>query len=218
LVVDQDGNCTYGTELYLDYPLPGLGNRTLRDLLPAGTISSIHSDYLDAYSSDDTRKEWYSWLHTSLGVNTAPRVLNGCLSPEFRVILSTVDPIDILILLSEFWAQIADKLSDASRQELSEIEIVCKNGERRALKDTYLKTKDLRLYSIPGICFLPFKNPDEDCWRFLKDLGVTIEVNALFYLKQLDQLRKADSRDEDAIQGIYTQLNARFQDDPSAIL
>jgi len=63
---------------------------------------------------------------------------------------------------------------------VSEIQIVCENGERRSLKDTYLRTKDLKLYSFPDLSFLPIDDPDSYRWHFLKDLGVTTQVNALF--------------------------------------
>jgi len=218
LVVDQSGARMQGSELYFDHPLSGLGNKTLRDILPAGTIPFIHLDYLSAYKSNDRRTEWYSWLRSSLGLNTAPRVLDGRLSPEFRKILTTLSAIRILIVLSEFWTQISKKLSDASRRELSEIEIVCENGARRALKDTCLKTRDLKHYDVSGLCFLPIDNPDQDCWHFLRELGVTIRADAVFYLNLLRRMSKEDSRDDNTIQEIYIQLNARFQEDSSAIM
>jgi hypothetical protein len=108
-----------------------LENKTLCDILPVETISYIHPDYLSAYMPDNTsgRAKWFSWLHNSLGLNTAPWVLdNGNLSPEFQKIITTLDPIHILIILREFWPQISVKLSNTSRRES-----VCENGEWQAL-------------------------------------------------------------------------------------
>jgi hypothetical protein len=216
-VVDQSGTITQGNLLYLDHPLSGLENKTLRDILPAGTIPCVHPDYLSSYASHDGGVEWCSWLRDSLGLNTAPRVLDdGRLSPEFQTIITTLDPKRILIVLREFWPQIAEKLSDASRRELSEIKIVCENGQQCALKDTCLKTKDLMRYSVSGLCFLPIDDL-EDHWLFLKNLGVAVQANASIYLALLRRLSAEGSKDKDVIQDIYTQLNVRFQDDPSAV-
>ena len=86
----------------------------------------------------DDGKDTVKLIHRKYGITTC--------SHKFVLLkhsaLTPLDPITVLKFLSEFLSEISRKLSDASHEQLSEIEIVC---ESRALKDTYFGTKGMEL-------------------------------------------------------------------------
>lgn len=206
-LVDRQGEVIEGTEAYCDFP--DVPREVKLDGVLPSPAKFLHTDYLHY-------QDWWKWLRDDVGVNNYPRLVNnGKLSPEFLALTQTIDTRLLLILLKETWPQWQGSLSADALSQLGKIEVTCKDGSRHRLKKTYIKRGQLKKYSF--LPFLPINTPAHRDWDFLSDLGVMGRVDADFFIERLIRLKDEGSEDDEAIQAVYEQIQARFEDNPKKI-
>lgn len=218
VLFDCDRNLSRGNCLYMDSSSDLPLSAVLR--LPA---KFIHPDYLKVDRNYDI---WRQWLHSALGVSTAPRLDNGRLSLEFRNFFSDNKTEIWLKYLRRYWPEIV-RNAEKGRQsgftkEISDMVVdiqfasISSTGRHCKLNETYLRTKALS--SVPGLPYLPISDADSTDWLFLKQLGVGFEMDARIIVHRLLDIKKNANLDVDidTINGIYKQLDARFNDDNGA--
>ena len=224
-LIDEHGEGAQGNELYLD--LPGEDDAlALRDALSPLKARFLHPDYLSAYPEEvaedvtvgtrvtgDRRSEWIQWLRYNVSVNTLPRVLDGHLTEDFLDRVPELEATEFLLSLRSWWPRLSAHLTQVGALELGEVVIA---GFR--LKEMYLRRgtfapADLGL-ELP---FVPVDDPEDRRWDFLEHLGVAIRLNARFFLDKLKHMQRRGETDIEAVEDIYRQLDARFDEDSELI-
>ena len=227
-LVDEQGEAAQGNELHLD--LPGaVGELSLRDALsPAARF--LHPDYISAYPEvivdddeddtnsadsafEDTRTDWLIWLRDLVGVNVVPRVLCGHITPEFLEGASSLEGRELLVSLRAWWPRLLPQLSAEGVRALGAISI----GGRR-LDTLYLRRGPLaRLDVALELPAIPVDDPEDSAWDFLEMLGVATRISASFFVNKLVHMQAKGEKDYDTVEGIYRQLDARFDEDETLI-
>jgi hypothetical protein len=229
-LVDERGMAAQGDELYLD--LPGVdGALSLTDALsPAARF--LHPDYLSAYpesTSDETdqdgvestndrafqdiRSSWLDWLRDYVRVNVVPRVLNGHLMPDFLDRAPALKGRELLVSLRAWWPRLAPRLIEAGMKGLGAISIA-----GRRLDTLYLRRGVLaRVSETLELPCIPVDDPEDRSWDFLELLGVVTRMNASFFVNKLVHLQARGEKDNKAVEEIYKQLDARFDEDETLI-
>lgn len=226
-VTDEQGQAAQGNELYLD--LPGSeGALSLRDALPRAA-RFLHPDYLSAYPDDyetdedeandeddvfeDTRSEWLNWLRDHVGVNVVPRVLYGHITPEFLEHAPALEGRELLVSLRAWWPRLMPHLSDEGVRALGGISIGGRRLDTLYLRRGALARLDVAL-EFPAI---PVDDPEDRAWDFLEKLGVATRLNASFFVNKLVHMQAKGEKDQDTVEDIYKQLDARFYEDEISI-
>ncbi|KZT00825.1 uncharacterized protein LAESUDRAFT_687552 [Laetiporus sulphureus 93-53] len=211
-VVDEQGLRASGKELYLDVPdSKGTERTPLRTILPR-TARFLHPAYTETYHD----RYWILWLQDSLGINVAPRLISGKLSPEFQTMARSMETLKFLLVLREYWPQLSRGISQEGKTQLSQTEVKCEDG-RHLLGTTALKRSALQRMPSSYLHFLPISNANSGAWNFLAELGVMIEANLSTFIKLILQLQRTACNDLSLIVELYKQLNARFDEDSNAI-
>lgn len=176
----------------------------------------VHPDYLKAYPNN-RNGGWLKWLHDSLNINTVPRLYNGKLSEEFEDFFNINDTETWLQYLKDYWFDLVlnAKGKTSFMEEISNMIAVVDAGgrsqRRLKLSETYLRTATLS--SFTNLPFLPIHDFRLDDWSFLKQLGVSSDVDAKLCVSCLLDIDKRGNVDVNMISTMYRQLNARFNDD-----
>ncbi|KAL4248732.1 hypothetical protein ABKN59_007186 [Abortiporus biennis] len=165
--------------------------------VPLSTILTdepfLHLFYYKKESECRNQGAWLSWLHDTLKVKTFPGPWTD-IPRLFKKFLSSVGHNQYLYTLKDYWVDLLPHLNS-----------------RRRLDETYFLNGSLQRY--PGLPFLSLPNESVD-WDFLQELGVSIKVDAMFFLKQLRRIRaETNSPDESEVRDIYRQLQSRYDDD-----
>lgn len=211
-IMDERGVVAGAKDVYADIPDHRQSIR-MRDVLPS-PARFLHPDYLRE-DIVDRHEVWQKWLQDDLGLNIFPRLVKGGkLSPEFEALIRTVDTRKLLIILKETWPQWSGLHSSAILR-LQQINVVCEDGSIQLLKTSYLQREGLKHCS--DLPFLPIDDPDHPSWHFLGELGVTVRVDGMFYLRHLMRLRDQNSHDLKTIEDTYRRIEALFHDDPKYI-
>ena len=220
-LVDERGERAQGDELYLD--LPGEdGALALRDALSPLEARFLHPYYLSAYPEEavdndtdtnwvrvDTRGEWVTWLRERVGLNAVPRVFNGHLTSEFLNHAPALAGHALLASLREWWPHLSRRLTPEGVGELGEVPI---SGHR--LDGQYLRRAALaRAGQGLDLPFVPVDDPEDRRWDFLEQLGVAIRLNAQFFLNKLMNMQGLEDFNNESVEEIYRQLDARFDED-----
>ncbi|KIM82107.1 hypothetical protein PILCRDRAFT_88871 [Piloderma croceum F 1598] len=85
------------------------------------------------------------------------------------------------------------------------------------LKETWPQWQGGQLKKYSLLPFLPINTPAHRDWDFLSDLGVMGRVDVDFFIERLIRLSDEGSENEEAIQAVYEQIQARFEDNPKRI-
>ena len=224
-LVDEHGKGVQGYEVYLD--LPGEdGALALRDALSPLEARFLHPDYLSAYPEEvagnvteesqamvNTRSEWVAWLRDFAGVQGAPRVFNGHITSDFLNRAPELTANEILASLRTWWPQLSGQLTPANARALGEIPVAGRRLDRLYLRRVALARAD------PGfeLPFVPVDDPEDRQWDFLELLGVPIRLNVQFFLNKLLHMQGQGIKDSEAVEEIYKQLDARFEEDEESI-
>jgi hypothetical protein len=185
---------------------------SLRDILPR-SARFLHREYFGVHGGKES--QWIDWLCNIVGLNDAPRIVEGFLSPEFKEMAVEVSSRELLLVLKQYWSRIAGRLRNVGIWQLSQTEVECENGVVLPLKDTSLKRKTLARY--PLLDSLPIDNPNDSSWDFLRTFGVSIEVNLHFLIKLLRVWQEEDRKDV-PVENVYKQLEARCEEDDCSML
>jgi hypothetical protein len=211
-VMDEEGLVAESQEVYADIQSERQTIRMCGTLRPPARF--LHREYL-RQDGGESKAKWESWLLDDLGVNSFPRLIDGQLSPEFEALVEKIETRQLLTILRETWPHWSTCISEAAKLQLSEFVVDCEDGSKRSLKTTYLKRGPLAKY--PDLPFLPIDEPISPDWDFLRLLKVTLQMDGTFFLSRLIDLKDVQSEDEEAIYEIYSQLQARFDDDAQGI-
>lgn len=212
LVVDEQGAIANGKDLYIDL-LDSRQTIRMRDILPF-PARFLHPGYLKM-DMDNASEDWSLWLKDSIGLNVFPRLVDGALSPEFMALAKHVSSSVFLVVLKEVWPKWSGKLSPEGLSRLQSLQISCEDGSIQALNSTYLRRGPLVHY--PDLPFLPVKLPAAGHWQFLRDLGVVLHVDVIFFLRRLLVLKTQTKYSTHDAQKYYKQIEARFDDDSEAV-
>lgn len=204
-----------GSKVYMDSPLTPYAVPLSEVLKPYGA-HFLHSDYYSAFPAGSSEAEqWFKWLSGTVAVNTAPRFDGYNLCQEFWKFAETPGS-SVLHRLREYWPFISPKLSgvDSVLKKLSAIQVMCSDGKRHRLDETYIGRSTLRRASS-DLLFADLEDAESREWDFLASLGVTFHVDGVFYLKQLIEHSKRlpSLVDPEVIVELYTQISARFDED-----
>ncbi|KAJ3535491.1 hypothetical protein NM688_g6968 [Phlebia brevispora] len=210
------------SEVYMDHVRHT--SPSLSDCLGEFGAPFLHSLY-DMKRTDFLSEfhQWKDWLHRVMRVNIAPRISKSpsALSPEFRMFLEVSGTGTVLLFLKEYAPDIMASLraSPGALQQLREVRVVAKDGVSRPLQTTYIPRSPLTRF--PHLPFLDLADPGDGVWDFLSELGVSFQLDSLFYLKQLRELseRSQDSSGREIfseVEECYKQLAARFYDNDRA--
>ncbi|EJD42202.1 hypothetical protein AURDEDRAFT_152983 [Auricularia subglabra TFB-10046 SS5] len=224
---DADGNPMHGGSLYMD---PPQGIR-LRDVLPA-PARFLHENFLlpvfRLEASKTTPEAWPEWLQTTLGVSTSLRVVGGGKpAPEVAALVQRLrrdDPALLLRILRESWPGIQAQLTYSGASALYEyfagLQIRCQFDIMAEMRATSLPVALLSLPANVAVDFpqLPISEMD-DGWTFLRHFGVSVELDAKFFLKSLISLSqtRGERPTTAEVRAIYKQLEARFPEIPKEI-
>ena len=211
LVVDESGASGTGEALYLD--LPGDGG-LLRRLLPT-SARFLHSAYTNQFVEQQST-DWLCWLRDALGLNTAPRLVNMRLSPEFKEMVTTSNLSDVLEALKRLWPRLPARPDAPWLKELGQLSVKMEDDSRSTLDSMYLRRGVISRYD--GIAFVPVACPESKDWDFLRSIGVTTKVGVDFYVKLLIQYESQSMDGEEIMTKIYKQLDARFDEDATRIM
>ncbi|KAL5531018.1 hypothetical protein ACEPAG_3894 [Sanghuangporus baumii] len=211
LVVGEDGMTSTGNELYLDLPSD---EGMLRRILPP-PARFVHCAYIQKFKNRQS-KDWHCWLHDELHLNTAPRLINLHLSPEFKKMLTTARLSETLKALKYFWDRLPVRSGVTWLKELGQHPVSQDDGTQCTLDSMCLKRGMMSRYV--GISFVPVADPESRAWDFLRSLGVTVEPDVAFFVKLLIHYESQDLSSEKEVIQIYKQLDARFYEDEARII
>jgi hypothetical protein len=212
-VMDERAAVAKAKDVYADILDPQQSIR-MRDVLPP-PARFLHPDYMQE-DGVATQETWKQWLCDSLGLNIFPRLIDGGkLSPEFEALARTVDTRKLLIVLKETWPKWSGRLNASAISWLSQIVVVCEDGSKHLLKESYIQKESLK--NCVDLPFLPIDEPDDADWNFLGKLGVTSRVDGSFYLRQLTRLKDENSHEVEKIEETYQKIEALFHDDSQNI-
>lgn len=206
LVASRDDNLFSGKDVYMDAPDSRFPLSKFLDKTSAN-VHYLHDEYYDFPSSqtvDDPRgpetlrMKWLNWLHEAIGVRTVPRLVGaGGVSPEFATIVKAGEENEWLQLLKDEWDAYALDLQSPANEKvkasLTEITVLCLDGEQRALKDVYLPTREVLSEPLAknNIPMLKVKDPGDEDWRKLgRSLHMRISIDAHMFITILTRMKE----------------------------
>ncbi|KAJ6593332.1 hypothetical protein B0H19DRAFT_1246120 [Mycena capillaripes] len=217
-LLKDNGDLAKARDLYMNHEEPKI--MPLSAIIPPHRF--LHHSYLTPPPST-TSNSWYTWLRDVLCVNVVPRIVGGEASSEFLEFLTDLSPDSghsdsdqILRALRDYWPRLRPQMSIAGVNALGyKISMICQDGTFSQLNATAVCREPLKKFS--HLQFLCLDNPEDKYWNFLEELGVTMRPDGLLYLKWLRSLSGADSNEDKSIAFIYSQLEARFDENADAI-
>ncbi|EJD42159.1 hypothetical protein AURDEDRAFT_186149 [Auricularia subglabra TFB-10046 SS5] len=221
---DAGGQLVRGNQLYMDDAgsLPALSGL----LEPPARF--LHPDFVSpaSFRSDEERlNAWRRWLHSHLGVSTVPRVISGMPAAEFIELIGRLQAAKrtsrLLTLLRQFWPGISSQLRDARdatrfNEFFGTIQVRCTNGKSFPLHSTFVPNERIAPFATADMPQLVLSDAQKD-WSFLSKFGVSVDVNAAFFLKRLLALSQTKGVRKETVDPIYKQLEARFHEIPAEI-
>ncbi|VDB87553.1 unnamed protein product [Peniophora sp. CBMAI 1063] len=204
----ENGGSSLGHHAYLDDPADG---ERLRKALPE--VPFVAQSYVRHQEGipETQREQWLSWLIEGCGLRTIPDPHKDL--PDMAQHL----PLDeFLDHLQYFWPRLPHERSTwQSMLADTSVKLI---GRNELLRDTCLRRGRLTSPDYDGLLpFLPIDRPQDSCWDFLPPaLGVSTNLDAKQCLQLLSHTAcmNPDPVTFERVQELYTQLDARFSDDP----
>lgn len=212
-VLCTDNVVRQGSQVYMDSPLIPI-KFTLSKMLGPYGAHFLHSQYYSVFGSSEAER-WFKWLSGTVTINIAPRFVGYDLCEEFWKFAEDSES-SVLQGLRDYWPLLLPKLSgkEAVVRKLSAIRVMCSDGGRHRLDETYLGRSALRKL-FPDLLFVDVENAESVSWDFLASLGVTFYVSGMFYLKRLMERSKEppSSVNPEEVVRLYTQISVRFDEE-----
>lgn len=210
-----------GHDLYVEEP----DNTTIISKFadhPASNIWLLHPSYIAKAREIGEESEFVSWICSSLGVSTKPRLIDPRqrLTPEFEFLCANASK-DLLLLLRESWDTYAFQLEPTDSRlnmSLSEMRVLCTDGQMHCLDQTVLP-RELLKSAGPNLFFVDIPDAVDLRWNKLTHLGVLCSRTVTLYRRQLKALALLPVNDSTTIkaatEAAYTGLQSSMSG-PSA--
>ncbi|KAN0099174.1 hypothetical protein V8E51_012949 [Hyaloscypha variabilis] len=181
---------------------------------PESSIPLLHPMYIRKARELSQEPEFISWICSSVGVSTKPRLVDVHLrlTPEFNFLKANASK-DLLILLRDNWGFYAPQLQrseSALNVALKEMNVVCIDGRLRPLRKTILPRQSLKV-AAPNLPFVDIPDPENTHWNHLAIFGVLTRENTTLYqreLKALAVLPVNNMRTRPAVEAVYAGLQS----------
>jgi hypothetical protein len=223
----SNGDYAQGSKAYIREPMDrGSPEERVYNILQT-KFPFLHDNYTAAVSKAD--HTWRSWLMTSFGVSTLPRLIEALpsnpsdkieLSEEIELLFAKGEASDVLWFLRKHWHdysrflefELFPKISSQSKtrfyEVLGSLTIKNRNAVLAPLQGSFLPSLDYEMEALPNICILDIQNPKDRGWAFLENFGVTVEANVRYYVRCLELLRNTEP-DKRLILRAYEQIQAQ---------
>lgn len=101
--------------------------------------------------------------------------------------------------------------------ELSQLQVTCIDGTLRKLRETLLPSPDLletaARFNSQSLPFLKLNEPEDRGWvHLLQTLSVGTTLSVSFYVRVLEHLRDAGSKDKERVYEVYKALGSRGEE------
>jgi hypothetical protein len=165
----------------------------------SSTLRIVHRDY---------HIDWISSIDPYLDLRKFPGLLSpqGQLSDFYRKDIAPQTQHDnkLLYLLAE--PDVCASINGLAfvQNELGGVKVYCKDGSLQMLRACYLPTMELKDMLSPDMEILQIADADNEKWRFLEGLGVTIRPTLKLYLGKLRRLRAASSSASQKLEQVGT--------------
>lgn len=211
----------------------GSPHERVYDLLQS-EFAFLHEDYSAAVQHADS--EWYSWLESSFGVSTMPRLVQGLpsetgtgnfilqfcgLSEEIKFLFANGDSSDILWFFRENWdtykewlektltSSIREQVIKKLRKELGSLRVKCRSGKSAHLRNTFVAPLDYEIDSHPNLHILNIEDSHNPAWSFLEFFDVIVTADVNYYLRCLELLESLEPA-EDLILHMYENIQNSY--------
>lgn len=145
------------------------------------------------------------------------------LSSDFTLVYETRDPIKILLLLRNRWAQyskwlVADEnsLNEAFehskaglRKTFANMRVPCRGEETALLKDTVIPLGELFPGDIDSLYLLDIPEPQDPRWKYLTCFGVVTEAGIGPIIQCLFHIRDSDVASTEQVLELYHLVQAQ---------
>jgi hypothetical protein len=165
---------------------------------PASEMRLLHPSYITKARAVGRESEFVSWICSSLGVSTKPRLVDPQqrLTSEFRFLSANASK-DLLLLLRESWDTYASQLEPMDsrlNKALSEMKVLCTDGQMHHLGQTVLP-REVLIAAGPNLFFVDIPDADDHRWKKLTHLGVLCSRSVTLYRRQLKALARLPVND-----------------------
>lgn len=179
-----------GHDLYVEEPDKTSIISKFADNL-ASNMWLLHPSYIAKARAVGKESEFVSWICSSLGVSTKPRLIDlwQRLTPEFSFLYANASK-DLLLLLRESWNTYASQLEPTDsrlNKALSEMKVLCTDGQMHHLDQTVLP-REVLIAAGPNLFFVDIPDAVDSRWDKLAHLGVLCSRSVTLYRRQLKAL------------------------------
>ncbi|KAL3432645.1 hypothetical protein BDV09DRAFT_197516 [Aspergillus tetrazonus] len=224
-------------DLYFE-TLGEYGTRDLAQLIAGGPTSQntskpeihlIHSTYIKAVPAGTLSHgcTWEQWLQRAASVRRIPRLKHPQTDKlsDLSAYLAWYRPMTLIAILQKDWEVYAAELTPSVITLLKDMEVPCLDQSEHWLKYTYYPSKEMqRLVADTNVetdfrYFLDIPDKlatyDADGWKFLSNIGVSLQPTIEFFFDIIECLVYKDEFDlkvESAFFYVYVELSIRFAD------
>jgi len=102
------------------------------------------------------------------------------------------------------------------KQKLGSMLVTCTTGKKQRLYTTFLPSRELLVASQDGMPFVEIPDTENNRWKILETLGVSIKVDISFYLRSLESLE--GSSDSARVTKLLDTIQFRCNDEADAAI
>jgi len=220
---DQHGKARAGNDMYMDDPHDS-DSDSLRTLF-GNSAPFVHDSFRQPVGLSNRFRhgayaitQWQDWLITTFGVRTAPRFVGGQPPAEFLAVIDRHrlnDSPQLFRLLKKYWSRILAQNNDRERRSLQayfgSLDVCCKSGQVVPLRATFFPSREIMQYNCNDLPLLDLSGSWDE-WHFLGALGVSMQPDGKFFLKQLIALaqKPGNQANPSTVIGLYEHISARF--------
>lgn len=192
-------------------------------------IHLIHSAYIKAARAGTLSHgcTWEQWLQRAASVRRIPRLKHPQTDKlsDLSAYLAWYRPMTLIAILQKDWEVYAAELTPSVITLLKHMKVPCLNQSEHGVKHTYYPSKEMQrlvadadvetdFHYFPDV---PDKLAiyDADGWKFLSNIGVTLQPTIEFFFGIIECLVHKDEfvpKVESAFFYVYVELSIRFAD------